>query len=212
MISLFYGINEYNFKFKYWMDYPASVQTSKGIYFARLSVFVALTVGSDYLLSWIYNVKLVDFMVFIAALLYGFRFGASVGILSELIWGSLNPLGFGGAIIPFLVSGEILYALAGSWAGKVWKNYGMFNPVFGALLAICTFAWDVWTNFGTALIGFGFSLNMKELIATELLGIPFMIPHELSNFVLGSISPAVIKGVAKLDRMKGINIELRERV
>ncbi len=91
-----------SFNFKYWMDYPASVQTSKSIYFARLSLFIALTVGSDYLLSWIYNVKLVDFMVFTAALLYGFRFGASVGILSELIWGSLNPLGFGGAIIPFL--------------------------------------------------------------------------------------------------------------
>ncbi len=53
---------------------------------------------------------------------------------------------------------------------------------------------------------------MKQLIATELLGIPFMIPHELSNFVFGSISPAVIKGVAKLDRMHGIKIDLKESV
>jgi len=194
------------------MDYPASMQTSKGIYFARLSIFVALTVGSDYLLSWIYNVKLVDFMVFIAALLYGFRFGASVGILSELIWGSLNPLGFGGAIIPFLISGEVLYALAGSLAGRIWKSYGFFNPIFGAVLALCTFVWDLWTNFGTALIGFGASLNIKELIATELLGVPFMIPHELSNFIFGSLAPAVIRGIARIDRMHGLKIDLKEGV
>ncbi|MEM0118070.1 MAG: hypothetical protein QXV32_06445 [Conexivisphaerales archaeon] len=184
------------------------MQASRATYVARLSAFVALTVGSDYLLSWIYNVKLVDFMVFVAAFLYGFRFGAAVGILSELIWSSFNPLGFGGAIIPFLISGEVIYAFAGSRAAKIWKGDDFFNPVFGAVLALCTFAWDVWTNFGTALIGFGTSLNVKELMATELIGVPFMVPHELSNFVFGMISPAVIKGVARLDRMNGMKLNV----
>lgn len=179
-------------------------------YIARLSLFVAIIVGSDYLLAPIYNVKLVDCFVFIAAFMYGFRFGAITGIITELIWSVFNPLGFGGAIIPFLISGEIIYAAAGSFARRVWKAGNLPNPVFGALLATCSFIWDIWTNFGTALIAYGSSLNIKELIGVELFGIPFMVAHELSNFVFGSISPVMIYSASKLERMHSLEPAIKE--
>lgn len=167
---------------------------------ARLAMFVALIIGSDWLLSPLYNVKLVDMMVFISAFLYGFRFGAAVGVLSELVWGTFNPLGFGGPIIPFLVTGELLYAFAGSLASKIW-GYGPLSgpvsPYMGAMLAVSTFFWDVWTNLGTAVIAYYPKLTVGEIISTELFGAWFMFVHEFSNLFLGMISPLIIAALLK---------------
>jgi uncharacterized membrane protein len=71
------------------MDYPSNVRKSQSV--AIVMVFTALIVGSDYILAGIANVKLLDSLVFLAAYLFGFRIGASVGILSEFIWAYATP-------------------------------------------------------------------------------------------------------------------------
>ena len=123
--------------------------------------------------------------------------GAYVAITSELVWGIVSPYGFGGYIIPFLISGEILYAVAGFTASRIWgKNVDAFsekNLYFGAMIAICAFIWDTETNFATALIATWPSTTLLKLLTYEVFGSPFMILHEVGDFVIGaSLAPIAI--------------------
>lgn len=170
---------------------------------ALVAGFTALAVTSDFALADIPNVKLVDPIVFSVAFVFGLEMGVYVGVLSELIWGSLSPYGFGGYIIPFLVAGEVVYALAGWAAAKVWtgkdSRVSARNVYFGAVLALCAFLWDLETNAGTALLSFWSSLTLGKLLATEALGIPFMISHEVSDLFTGALlSPLIIFYASRL--------------
>ena len=89
---------------------------------ALVAAFSALAVASDFALTDLPNVKLVDPIVFSVAFVFGLEMGVYVGVLSEVIWGTLSPYGFGGYIIPFLVVGEVSYALAGWAASRVWRE------------------------------------------------------------------------------------------
>jgi len=164
---------------------------------AMITVFTALIIGSDYVLAGWANVKLLDSLVFLAAYLFGFRIGASVGVLSEFIWAYATPWGSPGYIAPFLVAGEVIYALAGSAASRIWASEPSFrsgtNVALGGLLAICALVWDLETEFGTALIGFWPSVTMANYVGTVLLGLPFTLAHEVSDFVFGAfLVPAAI--------------------
>src|SRR6266850_5176083 len=123
---------------------------------ALAAAFSALAVASDFALTNLLNVKLVDPIVFSVAFVFGLEMGIYVGVVSEVIWGTLSPWGFGGYIIPFLVAGEVLYALAGWAASRVWKGQSLrlssANLYLGALLAVCAFVWDLETQAGTALV------------------------------------------------------------
>ncbi len=177
------------------MDYPSSVQRSSSV--AVVAVFTAAIVGSDFALAPYANVKLLDTLVFAAAFIFGFRVGASVAILSETIWGFVSPYGVApGALLPFLVGGELIFALAGYVASRWWADT-RFVPLlsrglfFGAILTICAFAWDFETNLASGLVAGASSL--PALLAYEIPGIPFMVPHEISDFAFGSlIAPAVM--------------------
>jgi hypothetical protein len=172
---------------------------------AAAAAFTALAVGSDFALTDIPNVKLVDPIVFSVAFVYGFRMGAYVGILSELIWGAVSPYGFGGYIIPFLVVGEVLYALAGWAAAKAWRGESAVlssrSLYMGALLALCAFLWDFQTNAGTAFLSFWPQVTLQKVLATEAVGVPFMLAHEVSDLVTGSILCPVI--ILYASRMRG---------
>ena len=163
---------------------------------ATVAVFTAAIIGSDFALAPYANVKLLDTLVFVAAFVFGLRVGTAVAVLSETIWGFISPYGMAGAILPFLVGGEVLFALAGYAAAKLWRDsriepLSSQNLFLGALLAICAFVWDFETNIATGLIAGASTLS--GLLAYEIPGIPFMIPHELSDFAYGSlVAPAVI--------------------
>ena len=177
------------------MDYPAIVRNARSL--ALIASFSGLIVGSNLALADLPNVKLLDSLVFVAALLFGFRIGASVAVISELVWSFDSPWGIAGAITPFLVLGELIYAFAGWAASRVWRRYirlGSVQSLFvGAILAVCAFLWDVETNIGTALVAFGPTVTMQMIVLTELYGAPFMLFHELSDFLLGTFfAPLVI--------------------
>lgn len=156
---------------------------------ATVAVFTSLAIGSDFALAGVPNVKLVDALVFLSAYLFGFRIGASVGLLSELIWAYASPWGAPGFIAPFLVVGEVVYAVAGSAAASIWSSGSMLSPgkgaVFGGFLAICAFIWDVETNLATALILYWPAVTGLKVMATILTGVPLMLMHEISDFALG---------------------------
>ena len=183
------------------MDYPSNVRTSQSL--AVVAVFTALAVGSDFALTELPNVKLVDALVFLVAYLFGFRLGASVGILSELTWAYVSPWGAPGFIAPFLIAGELVYAVAGSVAARIWGSWPALNlgkgVIFGGLLAICAFLWDMETNLATALIVYWPAVTALKVVSTMVLGIPFMLAHEVSDFALGLLFvPIVTLAVPRL--------------
>lgn len=162
-----------------------------------IAVFTSLAIATDYAMTPIYNVKLEFTLVFASAYAFGFKIGATIAILTELIWGIISPNGFGGLIIPFLVGANIIYALAGWSASNVWgyqiKPVSELNIFFGSIMAICAFLWDSFTNFGTALLDFGLRITVTKFLAIEAFGIYFMISHELGDFIIGSaLAPMII--------------------
>jgi len=165
-----------------------------------IALFTAVIVGSDLALSGpeFSNIKLLDTLVFVSAYLFGFRVGASVGILSETIWSFLSPIGMAGAMAPFLILGELVFAMAGVGARRIWgkSEGGIPNPLFvGGLLALCAFSWDLETNAATALLAYWPNLTIPQLLATEFnpLTLLFALAHEGSDFAFGAVlAPAFL--------------------
>ncbi len=161
-----------------------------------IAIFSSLIIVSDYALAPVYNVKLMDTLVFASAYSFGFKVGASIAILSECIWSVVNPTGFYLPIIPFLAFGEVLFAFAGYASSKIWKPneitaWNSRNIFLGAVLALCAAIWDFETNIATGLLAGAHTLY--ALLAFEITGIPFAIPHEVSAFIFGStLAPIVI--------------------
>ena len=175
-----------------WIIHPAMEHRDT----AAVAVFTALIIGSDFALYPLPNVKLLDMAVFVAAFVFGPKVGTAVAVLSETTWGFVSPAGSAGAILPFLVAGELLFVLAGYVASR-WGGPGGVavvstrNLFFGGLLAMCAFIWDFETNIATGLLGG--ARTVPALLAYEILGIPFMILHEFSDFLLGAlVAPPVI--------------------
>jgi hypothetical protein len=171
-----------------WLDNPASVRS---IDVAIVAVFTSAIVGTDFVLTPFVNIKLMDPLVFVVAFAFGFRRGAAVAVLSELTWSIVSPWGMAGAITPFLVGGELLFAAAGWWAAKVW-GAGEVAVVerasyIGALMLACAFIWDLETNTATALLAFWPSITLQNLVVTEALGIPFALVHEAADFFSGAL-------------------------
>ncbi|MBI3859662.1 MAG: hypothetical protein HY296_05410 [Thaumarchaeota archaeon] len=170
---------------------------------ATVAAFVAVIVGSDFALAPFPNVKLLDPVVFVVAYVFGFRMGATVAVISETVWAFVSPWGFAGPVAPFLVAGELIFAVAGWWASKVWGDRSKLiseNAVFlGATMLMCAFAWDVETNAATALIAFWPSITLWNLAVTEAIGIPFAIVHEAADFALGIVfAPLAILLIPRL--------------
>ena len=185
-----------------WLDNPSSLRASVNV--AIVATFSAMIIGSDYAMTGLYNVKLLDTLVFVSSYLFGFRVGASVGIISEGAWSFLSPIGSAGAITPFLVAGEFIFALAGWGASRLWGS--KFNPAspypvfMGALLAVCAFLWDLETNAATALLAYWPALSTAQVLYTMFnpFTLAFAVSHEASDFVLGaSLAPVFILLIPK---------------
>lgn len=186
------------------MDNPAGVRHGE---IATVAVFTASVVGSDLVLAPFVNFKLMDTIVFMVAFVFGFRQGAVVAVLSETIWSLISPWGFAGAIAPFLILGELLFAAAGWAASRVWgaeRRAICPTAVFmGATLALCAFLWDFETNAATALLANWPGLTLGQVFAYELAGFVFPIPlaHELGDFLLGTLlAPATFLALPRLGK------------
>jgi uncharacterized membrane protein len=174
---------------------------------ALVSVFTALVVASDFALTPFVNFKLMDVIVFLVAFAFGFRQGAAIAVLSETIWSVVSPWGPAGIISPFLIGGELLFAVAGWGASRIWTTQGqkitLASLFMGATLAICAFFWDFEANAATALIVNWPGLTPGELFDYELAGFVFPVPlsHEIGDFLMGTLlAPAAILVLPKVRR------------
>ena len=174
------------------MDYPTIDLAADNRPFQRqatrasvIAVMTAACIVSNYLLIGVFNVKLMDLIVFSSGFLFGPTVGASVGILTWLVYGTLNPYGFS---LPILVATslmESLYGIVGGLMGSKGKMGVGFtsNLKYGIVGFLLTFIYDLVTN-----IVSGLSAGIPLTVAL-ITGIPFAIAHEGSNaafFFLGA--------------------------
>lgn len=154
---------------------------------AASALFTALAVSTNYLLFPVWNVKLMDVIVFISAFTLGFRFGVVVAVFSWLIYGVFNPLGFSYAILGSVACGEVFYAAAGRFCAK----RGILHPLkLGLIGLLATLSYDLLTN---AVSGILFTNTLWPGVLVGILTMNFPVPlgllHQASNLVLFSLLP-----------------------
>ena len=159
-----------------------------------ISTLVALCVATNYALVGVYNVKVMDFIVFVGGFCFGPIAGALIGILSWAVYGVINPYGFIPQIWLATMFSEPIYGLVGGFLSRN-LNSTDFNDrhlqlsiLFGVSGFFSTLIYDLITNVVYAL-----TFDIPTIVAI-ILGTPFTILHELSNtaiFVVGSV-PLII--------------------
>jgi hypothetical protein len=158
---------------------------------AVVAVFTAACIASNYILIGLVNVKFMDLIIFISGYIFGPATGASIGILTWLIYGTLNPYGFSLPILAATASGETIYGIIGGVLGNQKQSINnisiMENLKFGILGFLLTFVYDQYTNIISGLVA-GIPIPIA-LIS----GIPFSIIHEFSNgvFFFVGASPSI---------------------
>lgn len=156
-----------------------------------ISILTATCIATNYLLIGVVNVKFMDLIVFVSGFVFGPLIGASVGVLTWMVYGTLNPYGFSLPILVVTSVGESLYGVVGGLIGArkmgtVGVNFSD-NVKFGIIGFLLTFVYDLMTNVVSGLsVGIPLSITLVS-------GIPFAIAHEVSNtafFFIGA-SPLV---------------------
>jgi hypothetical protein len=180
------------------MDYPSNMvatltavtnNTTKRA--AIVAVLTAACVASNYALIGFVNVKFMDLIVFVAGFSLGSIVGASVGVLTWLVYGTLNPYGFSLPILVITSLGETFYGIAGGLLGKSSKqiDWGIATNIkFAVVGFLLTFVYDLVTN---VVSGVSVGIPIPMALVT---GIPFALVHEASNaafFFIGA-SPLIL--------------------
>jgi len=151
-----------------------------------IAVMTALCVTSNYAMIGLPNIKFMDLFVFVSGYCFGTLPGILVGVLTWLVYGTLNPLGFSLPILAATSMGEAFYGLVGglsrdmglrvpgfSMMGK--KEHWISNFKIALVGFILTFLYDLFTN-----IVSGITVGLSIPVAL-INGIPFAILHEGSN-------------------------------
>src|SRR6058998_2799017 len=133
---------------------PPSVSSRPAVKVSLIAVFTAVSLGTNFAMIDIPNVKLMDAFVFIAAFLFGLEVGLGSAVSVWAVYGFTSPYGVDDFVtLSFLITGECLYAFSG-WAlsrATVGKDLftsgshqlGRISIVFGLVGLQATFAYDV---------------------------------------------------------------------
>jgi hypothetical protein len=173
---------------------------------AIVSLFTALAISTDYAMLPLANIKLMDTIVFVCALVFGLNVGVSVGALTWLVYGSVNPLGAaGGPLLVILIVSETVYAFLGCLARKIFSFDEAGIPArslfWGSLGLVGAFLYDLNTIITPAvLVGVPFTVALVSLLPA----LPFLLAHEVSDFVFfATIGPILVSAILKIVRSKG---------
>jgi len=164
-----------------------------------IATLVALCVATNYALVGVFNVKVMDFIVFIGGFCFGPFTGALIGALSWIVYGVINPYGFVLQVWLATMFSEAIYGLIGGLLGKNFTSTDLngwplrLGIFFGTMGFILTLVYDLVTNVVYAS-AFGI-----PIIVAIVFGTPFTILHEVSNAaIFGVASIPVITVLKKL--------------
>jgi len=185
----------------------ASVFDRPSVKVLVVAVFTALSLATDYAMTGLQNIKVMDTLVFLAAFLFGFRSGIGVALLTRFIFGLVNPFGPADPItLLFVMIGECFFAIAGAALRTTFavsnftrgsRDYGRFSIVLSLVGLQATFAFDILTNFGSWL--FETSSLYQALLVGNIVGAPFSVAHEASNVIFfATIAPAIVVAATRL--------------
>lgn len=159
---------------------------------AIIAVLAALSIGTNYALLPFFNVKFMDFIVFVGGFCFGPFAGGLIGVISWAVYGSLNPLGFSFPVwLSTMFAEAIFFGVAGGLTARflvlpknssVSKDRTSVFVLFGVISVFLTFIYDFVTN---AAYAYAYGIN---LIVAIIVGfIPFGIVHLLSNVIFFSL-------------------------
>jgi len=172
---------------------------------AIISIFTALAVATDYAMLPLSNIKLMDTIVFVSALVFGLGVGVSVGALTWLVYGSINPLGSdGGSLLLILIVSETGYAFLGCLARKGFRIDEGGIPVrsllWGLLGLIGALLYDLDTIITPTMLA---GVPLTAALASLLPAIPFMLAHEISDFIFfATVGPVLVVAIVKTMRTR----------
>jgi hypothetical protein len=176
-----------------WIIHPMHMNSKK---IAMIAILVSVAIATNYAMMPLYNIKLMDIIVFLGGFCFGPLAGASIGVTSWAVYGTLNPLGFSIPILLATMLSESIYGVAGGLIKKSFtENFSGFKKeqtsvyvFFGILGFLLTLTYDVITN-----IVFGYVYSPSILVAIIVGFVPFGLAHVISNaffFGLGCV-PAI---------------------
>jgi LytS/YehU family sensor histidine kinase len=154
---------------------------------AILIMLIAISVGTNYAMISIYNVKFMDFIVFVGGFCFGPFIGALTGITSWIVYGTLNPAGFEVRIWLATMFSEALYGIIGGLMNRALLSDGTrvlkekilsASILFGMLGMLLTFGYDVITN-----AVFGIVWYQSVLVGLVMGFVPFGLVHVISNAI-----------------------------
>jgi hypothetical protein len=182
------------------MIHPVTVDLEKELTPARkasmLAVLTAAAVATNYMLIGVVNVKFMDLMVFTGGYLYGAGFGATLGAMIWLVYGTVNPYGFNLPTLAATVLGEAVYGVAGgALRGSMGVKPGWGPDArLGVVGFLLTFLYDLFTNVVSAYVA-------GVPVAVALVGgVPFAVMHEASNAVFFSVGvPPLLQAVRRVE-------------
>jgi hypothetical protein len=161
-----------------------------------MAVMTATAIASNYLLIGVLNVKFMDLIVFTGGYLFGGSFGVSIGALTWLVYGTINPYGFNLPTLVATIIGESIYGIAGGFVRDRLSFEESWRPDLrlGVIGFLLTFFYDVFTNIVSAWVA-----GIPVLVAF-ITGLPFTLTHEVSNAVFFAVGvPPVVRAVSRIN-------------
>jgi hypothetical protein len=148
-----------------------------------VALLVSLALATNYVLISVPNIKLMDFVTFLAGKTLGFTWGAVTATLIWLVYGTINPYGFSASILPVLIVSEMSYSAAGNLidnrlSGRSSKEKFFIYGIAGLL---STLIYDIATN---ATVGILFYGSIITGLITMNFPFPMGLVHELSNAIM----------------------------
>jgi len=159
---------------------------------ALVTMLIGLAIATNYAMVTVPNVKFMDVIVFIGGFIFGPFVGGSIGILSWIVYGTLNPNGFSMVIWLATMFSEMIFGVVGGLVGRgsfdVRRQRAGLCLSFAALGGLLTFAYDVVTN-----IAWGYAYGPSVVGAVVIGFVPFGLIHVMSNIVFFGVGcvPAI---------------------
>jgi len=162
-------------------------------------LFAAVSAALGFAFIAIPNIELITASIFLSGLILGPLRGLLVGILAELIFAGLNPMG---TSFPPLMAAQLasmgITGMCGGILGRSAKEWGQVQLVLISGIAglVLTINFDFWTTLSFPL---STGMNTAQTINTLKLGIPFAIPHLAGNTIIFAvIIPPAFTRIRKL--------------
>lgn len=175
-----------------------------------ISTLVALCVATNYALVGVYNVKVMDFIVFVGGFCFGPIAGALIGILSWAVYGVINPYGFIPQIWLATMFFESIYGIIGGLLGRTLASTSFdgqrlkLSVFFGTMGFLLTLMYEVILNVVWAQV---FEIS---IIGAIVVAAPFTVVHELSNVTIFSVgSIPMITAVEKIMGVKRFGVSAK---